>query len=112
MNKVDYAIISAMPEELEFFVDQFSSLPQSESSIREFHFKVYEYKNKKILIASTGIGTTFAASAFTFIHFFFKPDYFLISGTAGAIKKGLKLRDVVIAEKAFEAEMQELFTMI
>lgn len=65
-----------------------------------------------MLLAFTGLGTTFAASALTLIHSYFQPDYFLISGTAGGIKEGLKIRDVVVVEKAFEAEIQDVFTLV
>jgi uncharacterized protein len=111
-NKADYAILAAMPEELEFFTQQFSGLNHIEITIESCSFHLYDYQNYKILIAATGIGTAFAASAFTFIHLYFNPTYFLITGTAGGIHPQLKLRDVVIVEKAFEAEMQDIFTLV
>lgn len=111
-NKVDCAILSAMPEELELFIQEFSNLEFSEINISGFSFKIYDYQNSHVLIAYTGIGMVFAASMFAFIHSHFQPDYFLISGTAGGIKKELRIRDVVVAEKAFEAEIQDVFTLL
>lgn len=101
-----------MPEELDFFINKFSILDFTNVKIGEFIFKIYDYQNTKVLIAHSGIGTAFAASIFTLIYSFFKPDYFLISGTAGGIKEGIQLRDVVVAEKAFEAEIQDIFTQV
>src|SRR5690348_14015694 len=109
---VDYAIISAMPEELEFLTEEFAKLSHIEIKLGDFYFKIYDYQNSKVLMAHTGMGTAFAASVLTLIHSYFHPEFFLISGTAGGIKKGLKLKDVVVVEKAFEAEIQDAFSVL
>ncbi|MBA3661540.1 MAG: 5'-methylthioadenosine/S-adenosylhomocysteine nucleosidase [Gammaproteobacteria bacterium] len=106
LTQVDYAIISAMPEELAFFLEAFSSFPSKTMTIEAFEFKIVSYYDARILIVHTGIGTAFAASVFTFLHCYFHPRYFLIAGTAGGIKQGLQLNDVVIVTEAFEAEIQ------
>jgi adenosylhomocysteine nucleosidase len=111
-NRVDYAIISAMPEELEFFTKEFSNLKCIEVEAQGFNFKIYDYQNNKVLLASSGMGTTFATSILTLIYLHFMPEYILISGTAGSVKEGLELRDVVIAENAFEAEIQDAFGLL
>lgn len=110
--KIDYAIISAMPEELEFFAKEFSDIKYTDVEIGEFSFRVYDYNHSKVLIAYSGIGTVFAANMMTLIYSCFNPEYYLISGTAGGIKNGLKLRDVVVAATAFEAEMHGLFSQV
>ena len=112
IHPVDYAIISAMPEELDYIKQEFSNLDSSEINIGEFKFIIYNYKNTKILIAHTGMGTSFAAFAITLIYSHFNPEYILVCGTSGGIKKDLKLRDVIIAEKAFEAEIQDVFSLL
>lgn len=43
-NKIDYAILSAMPEELELFSDKFSNLSYSGFRVGEFDFKIYDYQ--------------------------------------------------------------------
>jgi len=111
-NKVDIAIFAAMPEELEFFRIKFKEYPIIKLSAKGFDFIVYEYNNKKILLAETGLGTAFAASVLTFIHQHFSPKYIFLTGTAGATHTDLKICDVVIAEKAFEAEIQDIFTLL
>ncbi len=111
-KKVYCAIFSAMPEELEFFQKTFAQAKTEIIKLQGFEFKIYEYNNKRILVAYTGLGTTFAASIATLIYHHFSPEYMLLSGSAGGIKSGLKLRDVIIVEKAFEAEIQDAFKLL
>lgn len=82
-KKVDCAILTSMPKELEFFQNNFSQCKCKNNKVDDLEFKVYEYNNKKILLASVGLGTTFAASVVTLIHQYFHPNYILFSGTAG-----------------------------
>lgn len=112
LPKVDFAILSAMPEELEFFKKTFSDKSVTLIQIGNLEFAIYEYQNKLILITHTGMGTTFAASITALVDSYFNPDYFFFSGTAGGIKPGLKLRDVVIVTQAFEAEIQGVFHIL
>lgn len=111
-KKVDFAILSPMPEELEHLQKAFSSCPYVTLKLNHFEFKIYDYQNKRILLSHTGLGTTFAASVVTLICHHFHPDYLLLLGTAGGIHEEVRIRDVVIAEKAFEAEIQEAFTVL
>lgn len=110
--KVDCAIISAMPEELEFVEQKLSYSAHNLIVADNFKFKLYEFKGKKIITAHSGIGLGFAASLLTFIHLNFKPSHVFIIGTAGGINHQVKLCDVVIAEKSFETEMQTVFSMV
>lgn len=110
--KVDYAIVAAMNEELDYLLERFSTHTFIEIQIGELSFKIYDYKNHKVLISATGIGTAFSACILTLIHSHFSPEYFFVCGTAGGIRSDLKLRDVIIADKAFEAEIQDIFSML
>jgi 5'-methylthioadenosine/S-adenosylhomocysteine nucleosidase len=110
--KIDFSILSAMPKELAYVEFILSKNKFDTYIVNGFEFKVYQYKNKKILLSHTGLGTTFAASIITLIHHQFRPNYIFFSGTAGGINPDLKLRDVVIAEKAFEAEIQGAFQLL
>lgn len=112
LKKIFCAIFSAMPEELEFFQKTFAQAKTETIVLQGFEFKLYEYSGKRILFAYTGLGTAFAASVATLIHHHFSPEFILLSGTAGGIKSELKLRDVVIVEKAFEAEIQGAFKLL
>jgi len=111
-KKVDFAILSAMPEELEFYSDYFSSAKSWTKKVNHLEFKVYQYENSRILLGCTGLGTAFASSIITLIHSHFHPEYLFLSGTAGGIHPDLRLCDVVIAENAFEAEIQGIFPAV
>ena len=111
-QQIHFSILSAMPEELEYFHSILQHNICNVYTVNGFEFKVYDYRNKKILLANTGLGTTFAASVLTLIHHHFHPSYIFFSGTAGAINSSLKLRDVIIVEKAFEAEIQGAFQLL
>lgn len=111
-KKIDIALISAMPEELEIFKEKFLNCKKQSLTIKGFEFTIYEYNNAKILVAYSGLGTTFAASALTFIDIYFQPDYVLVSGTAGGIKSEIQINDVVIVDQSFEAEIQNVFHLV
>ena len=111
-KKIDFAILSAMPEELEYFQEIFLKSKSEHYTINELEFIVYEYKYKTILLSNTGFGTTFAASVITLIHNYFNPSYMFFSGTAGGINPNLKLRDIIIVDKSFEAEIQGAFKLL
>ena len=110
--QVDYAIIAAMEEELNHLRELFCHINCVEVRIGEFLFKIYDYQHYKILVSPVGIGTTFGASLVTFIHLHFHPDAMFMCGTAGGIKSHLKIRDVIIAKNAFEAEIQDIFHVL
>lgn len=110
ITKVDYAILAAMPEELKFIKE---TLKFNESIIfNDFKFDIYIHHNQRIVLAATGIGTTCATSIAMLVYEHFKPDYVLFSGVAGGIKNELNIRDVVIIDKAFEAEIQGAFKLL
>ena len=81
--KVDYLILAAMDEELEFLKEKFSTLKYVEIQINELFFKIYNYQNHQVLVSATGIGTTFSASIITLIHDYFDPDYFFFLRNRG-----------------------------
>jgi predicted cupin superfamily sugar epimerase/nucleoside phosphorylase len=101
-----------MQEEIKFFIEKFSQSKCEEISAGLFKFRVFEHQAKKILLANTGLGTTFAASIVTLVNSYFKPSYMFLVGTAGGIRAHIKLRDVVIVEHAFEAEIQGVFASL
>jgi uncharacterized protein len=111
-TKIDCAILSSMPEELEYYDIFFSNTSFELIKIESFTFKIYDYNSKKILIACTGLGTIFASSLLTLVHCHFHPDYVLFSGTAGGINTTLNIGDILIAEQAYEAEIQEAFKLL
>lgn len=111
-KKIQFALFSAMPEELHFIQTAFSKCRYENINIASFKLTIYNYNNCKILIAHTGIGTVSTAAIIALIQAHCHPDYIFMSGTAGAIHSDLKLCDVVIADKAFEAEIQGVFSSV
>lgn len=113
-KKIDIAIISAMPEELNYFYNKLEHLPCTPLSLSgsEIEFPVYNVNGVKILLGHTGFGASFAAGVYASILSHFHPEYILIVGTAGGIDKNLKLCDVVAVEEAFEAEIQSAHSML
>jgi nucleoside phosphorylase len=63
-----YVIFSAMPEELDYIKNKFKHLPCTQVQLDKFLFLIYQYKEVKVLLVSSGIGTVFAASVLTLIH--------------------------------------------
>jgi predicted cupin superfamily sugar epimerase/nucleoside phosphorylase len=112
IKKIDYAIFSAMPEELDYIKYKFKIFPSEHVKLGEFVFTIYNYNNVKVLLISCGFGTTFIASALTLIYYHFQPKFVLFSGVAGGIDPSLKIGDIVIAEKAFEAEVQAVYSAV
>lgn len=111
-NRIDYALISPMPEELLYFQKVLRNAKCTTVRIHEFEFKVYEYNQARILVAHTGLGTTFSAIALTLIQQHFHPDYIISMGTAGGLKENIRIKDVVIVTQAFEAEIQDAFILL
>lgn len=108
--KVDFAIISAMPEEIAYLNTIFTD--GILIRIQNFDFKICLYNDKKILLAAIGMGTASAAVATTLIITHCQPNCILFTGTAGGIDPQLKIGDVIIATSAFEAEIQGAFAML
>lgn len=109
---IEIAIFSAMPEELVFVKEKLRLCKSCSAQMGVFKFDIFDYRQKKILLACTGIGTTFAASLLSLIHQKFSPKYVFLLGTAGGIKNELNVRDVIIVKKAFEAEIQGIFSAL
>jgi 5'-methylthioadenosine/S-adenosylhomocysteine nucleosidase len=109
IGKVQYAVISAMREELHFLKDRLMNAKFETVKFGDFEFTIAEYKGARVLLGYTGLGTTFAASMLTLIHQTFYPDFVLFCGVAGAIDKSFHVCDVLVVEQAFEAELQGVF---
>lgn len=110
--KIDLVIFAAMPEEMVHLLDIFSVGKRETIKLQPFSFTVYDYQGRSILLACTGIGLSFAASVVSLVVQQFNPDYIFMTGTCGAIDAELNIRDVVIIESAYEAELQTVFKAI
>lgn len=108
-TKINCAIFSAMPEELEALHDSFSHFPSHNYEHKNFNFIIYDIAGFKILLTPTGIGTTFAASVVMMVSTLFQLDSMFFIGTAGGIHDTVGIRDLILVESCFEAELQNLF---
>lgn len=117
VSQVDYAILFPMIDEAEYIRNFFSKYPTEKIKVKIsagniLEFTVFLYKDKRILLAYTGIGTTSAGIITTLVQLYFRPEFIFLSGTAGGIKENLNLCDVIIATQVFEAEMGDIFAQL
>lgn len=99
----DIGIIGAMDVEVDFL----TSLLEDRETV-EFcglKFNTGTISGKKIAIVKCGIGKVFAAMAATAMIAGFSPRLVVNTGVGGALSKGLKPLDVVIAEKLLQHDM-------
>ncbi len=110
IKKVDFAIISAMPNEIAYINSVMTDREIVTTPVGDF--QICHYDGKKILLSAIGMGTTCAAAMSTFILAAFQPEYLFFVGTAGGVDSRLNVGDVVVATSAFEAEIQCSFILL
>ena len=100
---VDIGIIGAMDIEIE----ELSSMLENPKiqSVGSLKFYTGTIFGKKIAIVKCGIGKVFAALAAEAMIIKFSPRLIVNTGVGGALKKGLRPCDVVIAEKLLQHDM-------
>ena len=100
---VDIGIIGAMDVEVEYL----ASLLDSRETIDfcGLKFNTGSIFGKKIAIVKCGIGKVFAAMAASLMIARFSPRLIVNTGVGGALSKGLRPLDVVIAEKLLQHDM-------
>jgi adenosylhomocysteine nucleosidase len=96
-------IIGAMAEEVNIIKDemQFSY----EEIIGKFTFYIGSLRDRKIVLAESGIGKVNASMLATIMIIKFNVKAVCFSGVAGALDKRLKIGDVVIGEKMMQHDM-------
>jgi adenosylhomocysteine/aminodeoxyfutalosine nucleosidase len=96
------AIIVAMEEELKPVLEKFASNDKKnfkkEKYFKNIFYKV-KFKNIEIIIVKSGIGKINSTITATQVIEKFGVDKVFFSGVAGALKKDLKIGDIVLAEK-------------
>ncbi len=100
---IDVGIIGAMDIELA----RLASLLENKETV-EFcglKFNTGTISGKKIAIVKCGIGKVFAAMAASAMIARFSPRLIVNTGVGGALSKGLRPLDVVIAEKLLQHDM-------
>lgn len=89
-------IIGAMEEEIRIIKENMSDFEIVESHQNMFyHGKI---GNREIILVQSGIGKVNATITTVLLVQLFKVDLIINTGTAGAIHKGLKVGDIIIAD--------------
>ncbi len=100
---VDIGIIGAMDVEVEYLASMLENKETVDFCGLKFNTGVIF--GKKIAIVKCGIGKVFAAMAASAMIAKFSPRLIVNTGVGGALSKGLKPLDVVIAEKLLQHDM-------
>ncbi len=101
--KTDIGVIGALESEVEGLVASLSNV--KEENIGSVKFFVGEIFGKTVAVARCGVGKVFSALAAEAMVIAYSPDLIVNTGVGGAVAKGLKTTDVVIAERLVQHDM-------
>ncbi len=96
-------IIGAMSEEVDIIKKEMKFT--YEEKIGRFTFVIGSLRNRKIVLAESGIGKVNAGMTATIMITKFNVKAIIFSGVAGALDKRLSVGDVVIGEKMIQHDM-------
>lgn len=97
MHKPLIAIIAAMQPELDYLLEQLDN--RQDSVAGAVHFHQGEIKGVRVILALSGIGKVNAALTTSVIIERFAPDYVINTGSAGGLKAGIQIGDVVVGNE-------------
>jgi adenosylhomocysteine nucleosidase len=97
MPKPLIAIIAAMQPELDYLLEQLDN--RQDSVAGAVHFHRGEIKGVQVILALSGIGKVNAALTTSIIIERFVPDYIINTGSAGGLKGGIQIGDVVVGNE-------------
>ena len=97
INFMKIAILGAMREEIEPFLEYFEI--QKEEKLAGNSFYLSSYKGVELIICYSKIGKVFSTLIATILIERFAITHLLFSGVAGAISKDLKIGDLFVANK-------------
>lgn len=101
--KIDIGIIGAMQTEVEGIVSALENV--KEESVGSVTFFVGEAFGKTVAVTKCGVGKVYAAIAAEALIIAYSPRLLVNTGVGGALAKGLKTADVVIADKLVQHDM-------
>lgn len=96
------AILGAMPEEIEPFLDEFEC-EKIDYANNSFYFT--KFKNHELIIAYSKIGKVNSTLSATIMIEKFKAQILLFTGVAGALKEGLKIGDILYATSVVQHDL-------
>src|SRR5262245_49258200 len=91
------AILGAMTVEVETLGQELTE--KKEQTIQGVQFTTGSLKNRRVVLAHSGIGKVNAAMAATLLVEQFQPTHILFTGIAGGLNPDLRRGDVVIGDK-------------
>jgi len=98
------AIMGAMEEEIENLINQFGEeITQEEYGRNTFY--LVKYENIELIITNSGIGKVFSTITATTLIEKYGCEMLLFTGVAGGIKEGLKVGDLVVANKLCQHDL-------
>ena len=103
MEKIDIGIIGAMDSEVEMLKSRLEG--SREIAVGGIVFYRGTLLGKEVAIARCGIGKVFAAMCAEAMIITFSPKVIINTGVGGALKKGISIGDIVIAEKLVQHDM-------
>ena len=102
-KKVDIGMIGAMDSEIEYIKSRLED--SSEMDFGGITFTVGKLFSKDIVIARCGIGKVFAAICAEAMIIAFSPSIIINTGVGGALKSGISIGDIVVAESLVQHDM-------
>jgi adenosylhomocysteine nucleosidase len=97
MHKPLMAIIAAMQPELDYLLEQLDKRQDSVAGAVRFYQG--EINEVKVILALSGIGKVNAALTTSILIERFAPDYVINTGSAGGLKTGMQIGDVVVGNE-------------
>lgn len=91
------AVIAAMQPELDYLLTQLEK--RHDDVAGAVHFYLGEIKGVRVVLALSGIGKVNAALTTAIIIERYAPDYVINTGSAGGLKAGMQIGDVVVGQE-------------
>ena len=101
--KADIGIIGAMQPEVEELIASLSDV--STETVGGISYHLGTLGGKKVAVARCGIGKVFAAMCTEAMIIAYSPRLIINTGVGGALKRGIKPLDVVVAQKLVQHDM-------
>ena len=103
MKKYDIGIIGAMQPEVEELIATLTRVKTDTVGTLTFHRG--KLGKKSVVIAKCGVGKVFAAACAEAMIIKYAPKLIINTGVGGAIETGLKVGDVLVADKLVQHDM-------
>lgn len=101
--KADIGIIGAMQPEVEELIASLSDVRTERIGGIDYYLGVLS--GKRVAVAKCGIGKVFAAMCTEAMIIAYAPSLIINTGVGGALKRGIKPLDVVVAQKLVQHDM-------